>query len=1157
MNVAASIPRRARIIPEELRRMQMQASDPTASAWVAANAGSGKTHVLAQRVIRLLLDGVHPSKILCITFTKAAAANMANRVFDELRRWTALDDAGLDAAIHRIADVTPDTMLRIRARQLFAFALDAPGGLKIQTIHAFCTRLLRQFPFESNVAARFDVLDQAAQSELLAETSLAVLLDAARTPDSALGRALGTAVAMATDQTFKGVVAEAIRKRDLVRAWITHAGSVESAITSLCDTIGITSNDSLDRVDHEITEGPYLPSSQWGMAAYKLEQGSKNDQEQAGRLIAALKSTGWERTYSYLQIFFTGDLVPRQRLLTAALERSDSNLAQELDAERARVAPLLERRKAVLCRDRTAALLTVADAVMSRYQAAKDRRGLLDYEDLIDKAVALLGEGRAAWVHYKLDQGIDHVLIDEAQDTSPKQWKIIRRVTGEFYAGSGARSANRTIFAVGDEKQSIFSFQDAAPRAFAEMLAHFRRAHAGSGLPLRYCEFKHSLRSGPNILAAVDKVFEREEIHRSVTSDRDGVPPHIALPDALPGLVEIWETIKPGEKREIEAWDAPFDHIAEMSPQVRLASKIARHVRLWMQQGTSAGDVLVLVRQRGPLFEAIIRALKDAKVPVAGADRLVLTEHIAVMDLVALADAVLLPDDDLALASVLKSPLFGLDDEDLFQLAWERRGSLREALRSSAPTDARFGEASEQLDRLELSARSETPFAFFARVLGPDGGRRRFLARLGHETDDPLQEFLNLALDYEGRETPSLQGFLAWLRAADVEVKRDMEITRDEVRVMTVHGAKGLEAPIVVLADSTTPPAGPTQRQARLFELKPERSRDAPAQIVWAGKKMTDVAPMTAARERLQREVEDEYRRLLYVAMTRASERLIVCGADGDRRRPDGCWWDLVASALQPLSSEEISEDGEGKVWRYFKVPPFALATRTAGVLPQSTTVHERPTWLDRDATPATATAITVSPSHAFDEAVGQRSSGRSSGPSREKAIARGILMHRLLQALPDIPKSARCTAARRHLARRAGAFTPGECEEMIEEVCRLLDNSTFANLFAPGSRAELPIVSRFSQDGRIIAVSGQVDRLVVTPDSVLIADFKTNDPAPQSLEDVPVAYIGQLALYRAALRRLYPEKIIRAALIWTGIPSLVEIPSGMMDEALCRITCS
>ena len=1135
-----------RIIPEAVLRLQIIASDPTLSAWVAANAGSGKTHVLAQRVIRLLLDGVEPDKILCITFTKAAAANMANRVFDELRRWTALDDEALDAAIRRMSNLHPDSTQRARARRLFALALETPGGLKVQTIHAFCTRLLHQFPFEAAVAARFTVLDEAAEAQLLSESSLGVLLDAALAPNAPLGRALATAIAVAADRTFKEVVGEAIRKRDVVRAWIGRGGGVDAAVAVLCETLGIGGDDIIERVENEMTDGPLFPFSCWSAAAKTLAQGSKSDQEQARRLVDALATAGSERANSYLQFFFTDKLEPRQRLITKVIETSDPRLTDCLQRERERLLVLVERRKAVSCRNRTAALITIADAVISRYQAAKDRRGLLDYDDLIDKTLTLLSEDRAAWVHYKLDQGIDHVLIDEAQDTSPKQWEIIRLLTEEFFAGAGARAVNRTIFAVGDEKQSIFSFQGAAPREFDAMRRTFAKLCAAIDRDLQYVPFRHSFRSGPNLLGAIDKVFERPEAFSGLSADN--VPTvHEWLPQAAPGLVEIWETLKPKDKREIEAWDAPFDELTERSPQVRLAAKIAANVKRWMKQGTRAGDVLVLVRQRGPLFEAIIRSLKDVNVPVAGADRLVLTEHIAVMDLMVLADALLLPADDLALATILKSPLFGLDDEDLFKIAWERKTSLRNALRAKANTEPRFAEAAVRLDRFAQWAREDTPFGFYARVLGAERGRQRFLARLGHEADDALDEFLNRALDYERRETPSLQGFVAWLRTAQADVKRDMEITRDEVRVMTVHGAKGLEAPIVILADTTTPPAGPPQRQPRLLDLATS-GVGTPDHFVWAGPRANDVAPVAAARDRMRREAEDEYRRLLYVAMTRAIDRLVVCGAEGERGRPEGCWWNMVFAALQPpVSVEEPADDGDGNVWRYRKVPPRARESAPDVAVPPA---EDRPSWLDRDAPAEPPSIRLLSPASAYDEtAPAPAAAGGVGRVERDKARARGVLVHRLLQSLPDIPRAARMEAARRHLARTAGGFNAEEREILVEQVRLVLDDARFSQLFLPGSRAEIPIIGRLQ--GGTLAVSGQVDRLAVTNDSVLIADYKTGRAVPRRLE----AYVTQLALYRAVLAQLYPDKPIRAALVWTDVPDLMEVSAAALDAALCTVT--
>ena len=838
-----------RTIPPDVRRVQVEAADPDVSAFVSANAGSGKTYVLAQRVINLLLRGVDPAKILCITFTKTAAANMANEVFKRLAGWTALSDAALDQQIALSTGTKPDAAQRAGARRLFASALETPGGLKVQTIHAFCTRLLHQFPFEANVAARFTVLDEASTTQLLDQLTLQVLLEASAKPDGALGQALATAIVVAADQTFKDVIGDAIRERDAIDAWTQRAGSVDKAIGELSNTLGLNPKDTRESVEQEYFSQSLIPAVEWPALIEILASGSKADNNHIDALAAAQAAVGRDRIEHYLRVFCTAKREPRARILTDKLAKTHPDWAERLLTEQDRVCKLLERERALAARERTRALVTIAADVIARYAREKERRALLDYDDLIDKTLELFARSSAAWVLYKLDLGIDHVLIDEAQDTSPKQWSIVRTIVSEFTPGGARANTRRTVFAVGDEKQSIFSFQGAAPRAFDEMRREFAGQFDTPEQGWRYLRFHHSFRSGENVLGGVDRVFAAQDIFMSVTTDAGGVPPHISLPDAAPGLVELWPLIAPAERREIEGWDAPFDTESEISPRVVLARRIAAQVKLWMARGQKVGDVLVLVRQRGPLFEAIIRALKNAEIPVAGADRLVLTEHIAVMDLMALADALLLPDDDLALASVLKSPLFGLSEEQLFELAWDRgKTSLRARLRGKSPA------TESALDELSDAACKLSPFGFFAHVLGAARGRAKFLARLGPEANDALDEFLNLALDYETRATPSLQGFLAWLRAAQSEVKRDMEMVRDEVRVMTVHGAKGLEANTVILADTTTPPTGP--RDPRLLTL-------ANGPLVWATTRSDDVDAMMDARALSQQDARDEYRRLL------------------------------------------------------------------------------------------------------------------------------------------------------------------------------------------------------------------------------------------------------------------------------------------------------
>ena len=767
-------------IPGEVLERQRDASDPSVSAWVSANAGSGKTYVLAQRVIRLLLDGTPPGKILCLTFTKAAAANMATSVFEKLAQWTALDDRSLDDSIHAMAGERPQPERRARARRLFAQALETPGGLKVQTIHAFCTRLLQQFPFEANVPARFAVLDEASESQLLDQLTFNALLAGAADRDGALGRALATVIGSVSDQSFRDVLSEAIRKRTGLMGWIDQAGGTKAAIAELSDTLGLRDGETTSGIEARFFTDALITQTDWPAVRAALAEGSKSDIEQAGTFGQLDTLSGFERLKTYWSIFRTAKGEPRKTVCTKALRDRYPALAQRLLAEQARIGDLLARWRAAKTRDRTAALITIAGTVIASFRAEKDRRGLLDYDDLIEKTGALLNRVEAAWVHYKLDLGIDHVLIDEAQDTSPRQWEVIERLVSEFATGEGARGQlARTIFAVGDDKQSIFSFQGALPEAFAQKRRGFLRTYAAAGLPFLPLEFKHSFRSVQIVLDAVDLVFRTPGAFRGL--DDPVATVHTAVRRKAPGLVEIWPLAEPEKAAELEGWDAPFDTTSETSPRVALARRIAASVGRWIGRGVrvgdgarrhaaTPGDVLILVRQRGPLFEAIIRALKNAGIAVAGADRLILTEHIAVMDLLALADALLLPDDDLALATLLKSPLFGLDEDALFGLAWQRAGTLRQALRDKAATHPGLADASARLDRLATAARRETPFGFYGRALGPEGGRQRFLARLGHEATDALDEFLNIALDYERRQPASLQGFVAWLRSANAEV---------------------------------------------------------------------------------------------------------------------------------------------------------------------------------------------------------------------------------------------------------------------------------------------------------------------------------------------------------------------------------------------------
>ena len=1005
-------------IPDAIRNAQATASNPDTSAFVAANAGSGKTYVLVSRVIRLLLNGVSPEKILCITFTKAAAANMAQHVFETLGCWVTMPDDELDIAIAATGASKPNARTRLRARELFAQALETPGGLKVQTIHALCTRLLQQFPFEANVPAHFTVLDERDQTEMMERANLSVLLDAAANPESHAGWALRTAMEGAADQTFQEVLREACLSRDKFMAWAEGVRDAEDAAMSIARALGIGADETLDLLDAAIVDGPHMPIAQWEDIANRLQKGGKTDQDRARDLRDALAASGSERVEQYLGLFLDSKNKLREKIVTQGLTKTAPALGELTDSEIQRIDGLIKKRRAILARDRTRALHAIATSVSAHYRREKQERGLLDYHDLIDKTHAMLANVGAAWVQYKLDRGIDHVLIDEAQDTSPRQWDIIAHMIADFTTGQGAHDGvRRTLFAVGDEKQSIFSFQGAAPREFDERRREFEQRFRAVNLGFATVPFNYSFRSGQSVLDAVTTTFKTQTVYASITTDKDGMPPHLALGDAAPGLIDLWDLEQPPAKTVIEGWRAPFDAKPETDPIVVLARRVQSEIKSLIANGTMTGpmdrrralgygDILVLVRRRSGIFDAVIQALKHAGIPVAGADRLKLTEHIAVIDLMNLADALLLPQDDLALAVALKSPIFGLDDDDLLTFAPCRKStSLRAALDDHASSSTRLQSALQRLKDCEARFASETPFAFYAWLLGSDGGRARILKRLGPEANDALDEFIELALTYERKSPASLQGFMAWLRAADTEIKRDMEIKRDEVRVMTAHGSKGLEASVVFLVDTSTSPVDTTRM--RLIHLPHGNAApNTPGVTIWAGRKADDPDIVSEARTEMLREVENEYRRLLYVAMTRAADRLIVAGCQPGNIREvkPTSWYGLIRDGLasSDLSVQTI-DTAHGPVTRYMRAEDAAhLAITVSSDMPHDQH-DEPPDWLRVKASGATPDKIRLRPSDTGDDPTPVIGARKATPVDRARALQRGMFVHRLLQSLPDV----------------------------------------------------------------------------------------------------------------------------------------------------------
>jgi len=1134
-------------IPQDTQEAQRTASDPKLTAWVSANAGSGKTHVLTQRVIRLLLEGVTPSRILCLTFTKAAAANMSLRVFDTLAKWTALDDPALEQEIRATGANFSHESLAF-ARRLFARTVETPGGLKIQTIHAFCERLLHLFPFEANVASHFRVIEEEEQAELLQQARDATLIEAGQNPASDLGKALSLISRETNAEDFDKLMQDVLGKRELLMKTLEGCGGdLRRYESQLRRALAITSNRSASEIEREIVEEG-IPDTQWQSFADQLKIGGKTDQDLAQKFEAALGTHGIGRLEAYLSIWFTKGGAPASRLGTARI--NDSTKA-ELAREQVRIVNAVELLRSVECVERSSALLRLSDAILKRYRGLKQTRGLLDFDDLIATVRHLLMDTSPGWVLFKLDSGIDHILVDEAQDTSPAQWDILCRLSEEFMAGEGQRKISRTFFAVGDEKQSIYSFQGADPRKFDEMRQYFSKRARDAQLAFENVPLQRSFRSAMGILKCVDTVFA-DEINRKGLVYGDPVAPvHQALKEDIPSIIELWPRVEGRDEDHDRDWRLPVDLQDQYAPPTVLANRIANLICGWLdpaspervsdQDGRArpirAGDIMILVRRRNAFFEAIIRALKEKDVPVAGADRLQLLQSIAVMDLMAAGRVALLPQDDLSLACVLKSPLIGLDDDDLIAIAPQRPASLYDAL--SAATATRHQQAFAVVERWRKRAQGSA-FSFYAYLLGEDGGRRAMQKRLGPEARDAMDEFLKLALDHELREVPSLQNFLHGLQ--DVNIKRDMEAAGEAVRVLTAHAAKGLEAKIVFLPDTCAAPG--SRFDPQLYELQGE----AGPLLVWSPSSKLDCAETTALREKVREDSAEEYRRLLYVAMTRAEERLYIMGFHGVRGPDKDCWYEMIertiADQMQPVPAHW---DAQQTLLRRIDGKPLAEADSFGKAALAKMTL---PAWLKKPAPMEAITLAPLRPSSAI-EAADMDPQSEDARIWRAQALLAGRITHELLQHMGGIALSDRDAVAERYLNRRANFLPETLRTRILQEVVDVLDAPQLQLLFAHGSRAEVSLGGAISLGGRKVPLLGQIDRLVETPSEIIIADFKTGKNADGEL---PAAYATQLALYRAALMELYPEKSVRALLVWTAGPRIDEVTPAMADEALRKL---
>ena len=1107
---------------------QRKASDPHRSVWVEASAGTGKTKVLSDRVLRLLLDGVAPGRILCLTYTKAAAVEMNTRIAGRLSRWAVIEEDVLEQELQKLLGVSEveihkNDALKAQARKLFAVLLDTPGGMKIQTIHSFCQEILKRFPIEAKISPYFEVMDDRSAQEAIDDIKKKLLLKIENQPEDKTAQALAFLTKNVSEFSFPKIMNSLTENRNKISKLLEQYSSLDDLIAAIACRLHVREDETVDEVLQNFVKG--VDYELLGKLILSLQQGSDTDQKKAN-LLAEIKEKGlgFENYEKYRGFFLTSDGELRKSVASQKGLKLFPEILEWIPQEGERIMECEHRKTVVHLFAATRAVLYLANDLIQGYMNYKRLHSKTDYEDLIVLTRNLLENPQvASWVLYKLDGGIDNILIDEAQDTSPDQWAIIKAVSDEFFNGEGGKDRQSTVFAVGDRKQSIYSFQGADPQEF-EKMRHYFAQKISEVADFDEVNLDVSFRSTAAILDVVNCIFADEKVKKGVALEGQSVF-HTPSRIGEGGKVELWPLVEAKEGENPDVWLPPVERKPVESTSSRLAEKIALKIKEMVKGGERLvsqnrklhyKDFMILVQRRNSFVEELVRACKNVGVSVAGVDKIQLLEQIAVQDLVSLGKFLLLPSDDLSLAEVLKSPLFGLTDDDLFKLCY---------LRGKAPLWSKLGdfeayaEVYKQLQDLLNRADFVRPFELYSYLLNKLGGRKKFVARIGYEAEDGLDEFLNLCLDFEREHLPSLQLFIDWIGKDEVEIKRELEQSdADAVRIMTVHGSKGLQAPIVILPD-----------MVRVKNIRNE-----------AGLLLDDLMyyPLSSSdydencKKIKQREKElslEEYRRLLYVALTRAEERLCLCGYMQKNKPSDESWYMLCRNNLEKIASKQ--DDGT----LVYEVKQQVKPQEQKSSEPQKAESFSFD-WVEKNAPEEGPLARPLAPSKLDEEEDVPLMSpidGKGQGHYR-----RGQLIHKLLQFLPSAEGKQEEATLRTFLHKNAPDLADYEENRITKEVLSLLKQENFQAIFSHNSRAEVPLMGMVN--GRII--SGQIDRLIVEKERVMIVDFKTNRPAAKHLAEVPKAYLKQLNAYKELVQKIYPDKKIETYILWTDTAVLMLI---------------
>ncbi len=1161
------------ILIDKTSEEQRRASNPAISVWATANAGAGKTKVLIDRIARVLLQGAQPSKILAVTYTKAAAAEMTTRLFKTLGKWTIDSDEDLSKALKEL-DPTLEINEHVlkKARALFANALETPGGLKVQTIHAFCGDVLKRFPIEAGVAPGFETAD---------EVMAGAIMDAAFERANAKNLPLYSAIAAITHgDKNKELLAKCINK--LGRGFEFNRDKITQIFSQKFGfDIGQNVDTAIEGAINSVPRNLLLD----------LKTALENDIENA-RSKSALEhannalNPNFEIAYRGLLGLILSDGEKRGDPWMGAVVKKHPSVIELFgpypekgqEWELGKLADFFEAAKQIetlkFCQN-TLNLIEASNAWQSEYRALKNQYGLLDFDDLLAITSNLLNrnQGSALWVMYKLDKGLSHVLIDESQDTSAEQWDLLHPLLETLESTSSDEI--RTQFVVGDDKQSIYRFQGASPQRYDEERKRFIGKNEIYQGQFQEVQFDVSFRTGEEILKAVDIIWHTgfgnpsgdfpQELEKKYLWPQS----HFSARSKEAAITELWPLILGDKKEKIEreAYDFPLDAENEEDAKSKLAELIARQIALRIKNGDKVwtkdesgepalrpckpADFMILVKGRSSLYHRIIKRLKKHKVKVAGADLIILKKEPAILDLLAAAQFALCNNDDFNLACLLKSGFCNLydDDKHLFPIAYNR--GFKSVLRMIEESDDKiYSKAKVFLDNIKNIGAHIPPYDFFAQILetkidGENTGWDLLLKRFGEEAREPIEIFLDLALNASNINTPNLHLFIDYIENKAQSVKREFDQNDDGVKVMTIHGSKGREAPIVILPDTTR--AAKSDNDNLYYDSETKIPFWTPNCAF-----KTDFIKTLNEQEKTKQAQEDQ--RLLYVAMTRPRDRLILCGHQSGVSKKgygDNCWYDYFERNLNTNNNSQdlVLDDNQlfGKIWG--KLPDGPIAKPKAQIINQEVTI---PDWVHKPIDKGATNHRRIAPSILIVENYEPPAISPISG-NKISRFLRGTLIHELLETLPQIKKSHQLEQAQKRLSRESQIDDELKAD-IINEALKIINDAQFGDLFSQDSRAEVAIMGKSKLLPNDMIINGMIDRMIIKQDEILVLDYKTNRPPPKNIEGAAPQYINQMACYWALLQETYPKHKIKCALLWTDVPDLMEIPVDLMQHALAKL---